>query len=332
MMELMRSDSLLTNWVPYQLFRSDEEEEWMLHWMDLEDRLMREPFFDETISICRFRRRDKKRLPSVSSPEFLLEAAAEIPHAELSAFVFHVSRCGSTLLSQAFGEDDGNIIIAEAPLLDQILTASALTETERKQWFMAAVKVLGQHRNSTAAGIAPAPEAFATTQIIKLDSWHLHFYETLRSWYPDTPFFFLLRRPDEVLASHGKQPGIHTVPGMLDKQMLKIDPMKNYGGDFRQFAADVLKGFYEQAYLIQQLQHPKNAFADYGDGIPEMIDQFSSFANIQIKDRERIDNRLKYHSKSTQTAFQKDRIPEAKYHYPDCMEAYQQLKKTNERL
>lgn len=321
MMEIMKPDSPLTNWVPYQLFRSEEEEQWILNWMDLEDRQMREPFFDDTIAICRFRRRDKKRLPSVSSPEFLLEAAAEIPHAELSAFVFHVSRCGSTLLSQAFGEDDGNIIIAEAPLLDQILTASALTELERKQWFMASVKVLGQQRNSIGAA-----------QIIKLDSWHLHFYETLRNWYPDTPFFFLLRRPDEVLASHGKQPGIHTVPGMLDKQMLKIDPLKNYGGDFRQFTADVLKGFYEQASLIQQLQHPKDAFADYGDGIPEMIDQFSSFANIQIKDRERINNRLKYHSKSTKTAFQKDRVPEAKYHYPDCMEAYQQLKKSNERL
>ena len=320
MMELMRPDFPLTNWVPYQLSRS-EEEEWMLHWMDLEDRLMREPFFDETISICRCRRREKNRLLSVSSPDFLLEAAEEIPHADLSAFVFHVSRCGSTLLSQAFGEDDGNIIIAEAPLLDQILTTSELTELERKQWFMATAKVLGQQRNSSA-----------TAQIIKLDSWHLHFYQTLRSWYPDTPFFFLIRRPDEVLASHGKQPGIHTVPGMLDKQMLKIDPMKNYGGDFRQFTADVLKGFYEQASLIQQLQHPKDAFADYGDGIPEMIDQFSSFANIQIKDRERINNRLKYHSKSTKTAFQKDRVPEAKYHYPDCMEAYQQLKKSNERL
>ena len=107
----MRPDSLLTNWVPYQLFRSEEEEQWILNWMDLEDRKMREPFFDDTIAICRYRRRDKKRLPSVSSPAFLLEAATEITHAPLSAFVFHVSRCGSTLLSQAFGEDDGNGII-----------------------------------------------------------------------------------------------------------------------------------------------------------------------------------------------------------------------------
>ncbi|MBC8986202.1 hypothetical protein H9X96_10495 [Pedobacter sp. N36a] len=319
----MRPDSPLTNWVPYQLFRS-EEEEWMLHWMDLEDRQMKEPFFDDTIAISHLKRREKKRLPSVSSPDFLLAAAAEIPHVPASAFVFHISRCGSTLLSQAFGEEAENIIIAEAPLLDELLRASergTITDSERKHWFMAALSLLGQRRNGTEQ-----------TLIIKLDSWHLHFYDTLRSWYPDTPFFFLLRRPDEVLASHGKQPGIHTVPGMVNKQLLNIDPLKDYGGDFRQFTADVLKGFYEQAYLIQQLQHSKNDFADYGDGISEMIDQFSSFANIQIKDREQLNNRLKYHSKSTTTAFQKDRIPEPKYHYAACMEAYQKLKKSNERL
>lgn len=310
--------SHLTNWIPHRLSIS-ENEEWLLHWLDLEDRQIMEPFFDETINICNCRRRDKKRLPSVSTMDFLVEALASgIPHLSPTAFVFHVSRCGSTLLSQAFSLDTENIIIAEAPLLDEILRASEKkesTEQERQQWFMAAVALMGQLRNGNESAY-----------IIKLDSWHLHFYEALRSWYPDTPFYFLSRRPDEVLASHEKRAGIHTVPGLVNKQLLKIDPDFQYGGNLSRFTADVLKGFYHKTCLIQQLQHPKNAFADYGEGVSTIIDRFSRFSNIPIRNQEQLHNRLNYHSKSNIMPYQKDGKPELKHHYQDCMEAYETIK------
>ncbi|WP_316819797.1 hypothetical protein [Pedobacter gandavensis] len=308
----------LTNWFPYQLARS-ENEEWTVRWMDMEDLPSVDPFFDETISKCRIRRIEKRRLSSVSSPEFLSEVASHIPHLPPTAFVFHVSRCGSTLLSQAFAEDAGNITIAEAPVLDEILRASEkqeITDLEKRNWFMSAVQMMGQHRNGQESAY-----------IIKLDSWHLHFYDTLRSWYPDTPFFFLLRRPDEVIASHEKRAGIHTVPGMLSKELLKIDPEMDYGGNFSRFTADVLKGFYQQIDAIQQLQHHKNAFADYEEGVTTIIARFSTFSEIPVRDLERIQHRLNYHSKSILLPFQKDRKPEAKHHYPNCMEAYQKIKR-----
>ncbi|WP_316746935.1 hypothetical protein [Pedobacter gandavensis] len=313
------NQSLLTNWIPYKLSIS-ENEEWMLHWMDLENRQMLEPFFDETITLCSCRRKEKRRLPSVSTTDFLLKVVADgIPHLAPTAFVFHVSRCGSTLLSQAFTGDSQNIIIAEAPLLDEILRASEkkeITEEERKQWFMAAIQLMGQLRNGTESAY-----------IIKLDSWHLHFYDLLRSWFPETPFFFLSRRPDEVLASHEKRAGIHTIPGMVNKKLLKIDPQLNYGGNFSRYAADVLKGFYEQMGLIQQLKHPKNAFADYEDGVSTMVARFSEFSGIRIKDQEQLNNRLNYHSKTISLPYQKDRKPEPRHQYPYCMEVYETIKR-----
>lgn len=313
--------SLLTNWIPYRLHIS-EEEEWMLHWMDLEDRQIKEPFFEETINICSYRRKEKRRLPSMSTKDFLLELVANgIPHLSPTAFVFHVSRCGSTLLSQAFTGDSENIIIAEAPLLDEILRAAEkkeITDQEKKQWFMAAVQLMGQLRNGNESAY-----------IIKLDSWHLHFYEILRSWYPDTPFFFLSRRPDEVLASHEKRAGIHTVPGMINKQLLKVDPQLDYGGNFTRFTADVLKGFYQQMSLIQQLQHPKNAFADYAEGVSTIIDRFSRFSKVSIRDQDQLNNRLNYHSKSNVLPYQKDCKPELRHHYQDCMEAYETIKRSS---
>ncbi|MBB2149934.1 nucleoside/nucleotide kinase family protein [Pedobacter gandavensis] len=316
----MMNKSPLTNWIPHRLSISSDEE-WMLHWMDLEDRHIMEPFFDETINICSCRRKDKRRLPSLSTTDFLSEVAAGIPHLPPTAFVFHVSRCGSTLLSQAFTLDSENIIIAEAPLLDEILRASEkkeITEEKRKQWFMAAVQLMGQLRNGNESAY-----------IVKLDSWHLHFYDILRSWYPNTPFFFLSRKPDEVLASHEKRAGIHTVPGLVNKQLLKIDPQVDYGGNFSRFTADVLKGFYQQMSSIQQLQHPKNAFADYGEGISTMIDRFSRFSGVHIRGQEQLQNRLNYHSKSNILPYQKEQEPELRHQYPDCMEAYENIKRSS---
>lgn len=314
----MNNDHPLKNWVPYQLLY-DEFEGWKVTWMDLQDRRIVEPFFDETIMKCKIARKQKTTLQSLSSTDFMKEVAENIPHLKPNAFVFHVSRCGSTLVTQAFCEINENIVIAEAPLLDEILRASErdcnLQQEKKEAWFKAALNLMGQHRNSKE-----------TSYIIKLDSWHLHFYELLRSWFPDTPFFFLSRRPDEVIASHEKRPGIHAVPGMVNKDLLKIDTSKDYRGDFNCYTADVLERFFLQMRHIKQLNHPKDAFADYGDGAFEMLAEFAAFSGIPIHSPERIYNRLNYHSKASQEVFKKDKTAEARHYYARCMEAYIQFK------
>lgn len=314
----MSKDHPLKNWVPYQL-QYDEFDDWKITWMDLQDKKMAEPFFDETIMKCRIMRRQKTMLQSFSCPDFMKEVSEHIPHLKPNAFIFHVSRCGSTLVTQAFCEMNENIVIAEAPLLDEILRASekdSNLRTEKKEaWFKAALNLMGQLRKSKE-----------TAYVIKLDSWHLHFYELLRSWFPDTPFFFLFRRPDEVIASHEKRRGIHAVPGMVNKDLLKIDPSKDYGGDFNSYTADVLKHFFLQMRHIKRLNHPKNAFADYGDGVFKMLTEFAAFAEISIPNPERIYNRINYHSKAGQEVFKKDKIADARHYYTQCMEAYLQFK------
>lgn len=314
----MSKDHPLKNWVPYQLLY-DEFEGWKISWMDLQDRKIAEPFFDETIMKCKIMRKQKTMFQSLSCVDFMKEVSGDIPHLKPNAFVFHVSRCGSTLVTQAFSEMNENIVIAEAPLLDEILSASEKDDTslnEKKEaWFKAALNLMGQHRNSKE-----------TAYIIKLDSWHLHFYGLLRSWFPNTPFFFLSRRPDEVIASHEKRRGIHAVPGMVNKDLLKINSSEDYGGDFNRYTADVLEQFFLQMQYIKQLNHPKNAFADYGDGVFKMLTEFSTFSEISIHSPERVYERLKYHSKAGQRVFKKDEMADTRHHYVQCMDAYLQFK------
>lgn len=311
----------LKNWLPYQL-SYEEKDGWRLSWMNLEDISITAPFFEQTISECSIKRKEKYRVPSCSSTGFLTSIAEELPHLNPSAFIFHVSRCGSTLVTQAFSEEKQNIVISEAPLLDEILRAEEkdpkITLNEKKHLFKAAINLMGQFRNAKESAF-----------IIKLDSWHLHFYEQLRTWFPDTPFFFLSRKPDEVLASHKRLPGLHSIPGIINKTLLQIDPEEEYGGDFSRYTADVLQQYYQQMLEIQRQQHPKNAFADYADGAAEMIIQFSSFTGIEIKNPKNIKIRLGYHSKAGSEPFRKEPATGPENQYEQANRAYNNFRKTH---
>jgi hypothetical protein len=312
------TDQPLKNWLPYQL-AYEEKDGWKLSWMDLENIRITAPFFEQTISECKIKRKEKYRIASCSSIDFLTDIAKGIAHLKPTAFIFHVSRCGSTLIAQAFSEEEQNIVISEAPLLDEILRAEerdpTITLTQKKQWFEAAITLMGQFRNAKESSF-----------IIKLDSWHLHFYEHLRTWFPDTPFFFLSRKPDEVLASHKRLPGLQSVPGMISKTLLQIDPEEEYGGDFGRYTADVLQQYYQQMLEIRRQQHPKNAFADYADGALEIIENFSSFTGIEIINQEVVKARLNYHSKAASEPFRKEMPTNSNDQYECCNRAYENFR------
>lgn len=308
----------IANWIPYRLSHSGNDG-WIVKWMNLGNERMIHPFFDETIQVCRCRQKEKSSLESLSSAAFLSDACKDLVSLEPSAFIFHVSRCGSTLLSQAFSAPEENIAIAEAPLLDEILRAdekdAELSTSTRESWFRWATRLMGQKRNNKE-----------TAYIIKLDSWHIHFYELLRAWFPQTPFFFLYRRPDEVIASHEKKRGIHAVPGMISAALLKTAAPAHYQGDFNRYTAAVLEQYYLKMQNICQLAHPNNCFFDYADGVNEMVTAFSRFTGIPINEPEQVNERLRYHSKSPQQTFKPE--PDAnnnKYSFNSSQAAYEQL-------
>lgn len=307
----------IANWIPYQMSYTSEDG-WALKWLDLGEKTIKEPFFDETIQICRFRQRERSPLQSLSDPDFMVDTCKELHFRVPSAFIFHVSRCGSTLLSQAFSQSDENIVIAEAPLLDEILRAEEKQPEVQlhvlEAWFKSAINLMGQHRNFKESNY-----------IIKLDSWHIHFYETLRQWFPTTPFFFLYRKPEEVLASHDKRRGLHSVPGMISSTLLRTERTDYYGSDFNRYTADVLQQYYQKLARIHQPKHPLNQFFDYETGVNEMIYAFSSFTGISVnKD---LFERLNYHSKSSQELFRPETDPDPeRFYFNDCHLSYDYLK------
>ena len=121
--------------------------------------------------------------------EGLIEFAQDLPTIAPTAFIFHVSRCGSTLLAQLLSLDEQNIVLAEPPIFDEVLREIAfkntkISEETINESLKAVVKFLGQKRTGLEKNL-----------FIKLDSWHIFYYYKLRKLYPETHLFFLSDDP-----------------------------------------------------------------------------------------------------------------------------------------
>lgn len=174
----------------------------MLEWMHFGGVALTEPFFED--SRQRARRRPLNRLIRHRTP--LDSLANDVPHGARApdGLIFHMSRCGSTLVAQMLATIPGSVVVSEAPVLDAVLhiaqTQTDLGETGRIAMLRAIVAALGRDRHD-----APGPF------VIKLDSWHSLALPLLRRAFPDTPWLFLYRDPLAVMASQQRMRGLHMI-------------------------------------------------------------------------------------------------------------------------
>ncbi|MBA8889221.1 hypothetical protein FHW12_003464 [Dokdonella fugitiva] len=160
------------------------------------------PFHEQVVAALRYRPFNRwfaQRTPL--TPAFVAELEADaLP---LAGLILHESRCGSTLVAQALKAWPGTRVVSEPGLLDVALTAALSGMDPSTLAFRGALAALRQ----------PARED--TRVVVKLDAWHALALGALRSLLPGVAWLFAYRTPLEVLVSHAREPGRHTVPGML---------------------------------------------------------------------------------------------------------------------
>jgi hypothetical protein len=285
----------LLNWVPQKFIAIDDHQ--MIRWLYTGDQPYTDPFFDETISRCRALSPNQQSCKVVSTPQWLIEQAKRTDSVYPSAFIFHVSRCGSTLVSQLLGLLPGNIVLAEVPFLDEVLQ-NGIKEDHTRELLQSALAFYGQKRHGNE-----------THLFIKTDSWHLHSLSRLREFFPGVPFFILCREPGAVLRSHLKRKGMQAVPGLLKPSIFGLEEavVKTLHPD--NYMELVLEGYYRQAL---KYRHRENTHVVcYEDGISGIIKTICSRTGIHPGDREQeiMHQRMKYHSKNAGEAFTGDVFP-----------------------
>lgn len=205
-MDLIESAEQLKGWTPIRVnWRGDEP---LIDWVYAGDTRFTEPFFDHTIERL-LQKPFNLAFRRLTNIDALRLCADEITTIAPTGFIFHMSRCGSTLVSRMLASLKQNIVISEASPLDWMIRADIrrpqITDDEHINWIKWMVGSLAQKRE-------PCAKHF----FVKFDAWHLLYFDLIERAFPDVPWIFLYRNPSEVLVSHAKQRGAGTIPGIIE--------------------------------------------------------------------------------------------------------------------
>ena len=218
-------------------------------WCRLGELRFTDPFFEDTIA--RALRDPARRLFRQQTPVATLEHLPAVrPGLPPTGFIFHLSRCGSTLLAQMLAALERNIVISEAPPLDEILRAHLrdprITRAQRIAWFRGLVSAYAQPRGGGESQV-----------FIKFDSWHTLELPLIAEAFPDVPWIFLYRDPVEVLVSHHRLRGTQMIPGVIDPRFFGLEPAAAAAMPFDEYGARVLARIAEAALTHARTGHAR---------------------------------------------------------------------------
>jgi len=201
-----------SGWLPARAFWQGEE--LYVGWSYFGDLPLVEPFFEDSLRRAMespFNLLFQYATPIARLPDWL----AARPGLSPRGFIFHMSRCGSTLVTQMLAALPHNLVLSEAPPLDEVVQARArkagVNEDQQVLWLAWIMSALAQPRRGEQA------------LFVKLDSWHTLALPLFRRAFPSVPWVFLYRDPVEVLVSQMEAPGIHTVPTLRGAHILWTD-------------------------------------------------------------------------------------------------------------
>jgi hypothetical protein len=213
-------------WVPFRLHWQGSVPE--VEWCYLGPKRFTDPFFETTIhfevqtpfnSLFRF------RTPVAALGEWFDRK----PGLKPTGFIFHLSRCGSTLITQLLATLPRNVVVSEARVLCAAVRSPAVPEQQRATWMKWLVSALGQPRKGAEQHL-----------FIKFDPVCIMDFSLLRLVFPDVPWMVVYRDPVEVIVSHLRAPAPMMTRGMLGLDCLALDPSEVAAMDDEEYAARVL--------------------------------------------------------------------------------------------
>jgi gluconate kinase len=220
----------LSGWTPARVYWQDSRP--MVDWAYLGNCRFTEPFFTQTIDRCVRRPADLLFRHQIPLAELGIIAGSR-PSLPPTGFIFHMSRCGSTLISQMLAAAPENIVLSEAGPIDLILRAHfrnpEISDEQRVQWLRWMVEALSWQRHESEKHV-----------FIKFDCWHTLFLPLIQRAFPAVPWIFVYREPLEVMVSQLGRRGGHMVPGVLEPELFGWDLTATTQTTLNEYGARVL--------------------------------------------------------------------------------------------
>jgi hypothetical protein len=308
----------IENWYPRKLLGHSQEP--ACSWIYLGAKLFTEPFFDDTIAACAGLDENYKSFLPVSNLPIMTERSEQVDAVDPTAIIFHVSRCGSTLLSQLIALDPENIVLSEVPFFDDLLRLPFKNATVGKalsaNYLKAAIQLYGRIRTGNEKNL-----------FIKTDSWHIHFYSIFRSLFPSIPFIFLYRDPWEVMQSQQRQRGMHAVPGIIEPALFGFSNEQTNQYNLDQFMYQVMETYFKKMVAIS-MSDPLAIPVNYNEGITTIFEKLYRICglNKNANTDHLIAERERFHAKHPHQLFKEDNTGlEIPNYVLPLMEMYRQL-------
>jgi len=165
-----------------------------LLWMEMSGVSLSEPFFQQTVERAKANGKDRGEL--FTEFDALLQLEQSLDSVEPTGFIFHSSRCGSTLVANACRAITNSIVVSEANAIDKLIARfitdrGGIKESLYSVFLRATVRALAQRRNGNEQHLFVKFACCSFAQIERIS----------RIW-PNVPWVFLYRDPIETIVSN----------------------------------------------------------------------------------------------------------------------------------
>lgn len=166
-----------------------------LSWLEMPDVPLAEPFFQQTVDRARSQNGRRELFTEFDT---LLQLEKTLDTVPPTGFIFHSSRCGSTLVANACRAITNSIVLSEPPALDKLiarLITDAPESSPRSAIYSALIRglvhVLAQRRKGDERHL-----------FIKFACCSFSQIDRIRRIWPNVPWLFLYRNPIETIVSN----------------------------------------------------------------------------------------------------------------------------------
>jgi hypothetical protein len=183
--------TIFPGWLPVDI----GEPHLVIRWVQFGPTPLLEPFFSESVEALRSR--PTPPLETETELSALPKAANHLAKYPPAGVIFHMSRCGSTLVCNALKALDGLVGLSEAPSMDRMMhllvSHSRYSGSDGIDHLAALTSVFTFYQGNDNARL-----------VIKCSMANIVTLRSLRLLWPDVPFLILIRNPIEVVVSNCK--------------------------------------------------------------------------------------------------------------------------------
>jgi hypothetical protein len=219
------------------------------------DRPFTEPFFEHTADSAMQHPFNQVFLRSTPLTAFH-SLGDELRDGMVAGLVFHMSRCGSTLIAQMLSRLSAALVVSEAQPVDGVLRLRRRVPGFDDAAF-----------TRTLRGLVRAFGGDGERRIVlKFHAWHVLELEPIVQAFPGVPWAFLFREPRAVLRSQERQLGAEVLAGTIAPAYIGVRDAAELAAP--DYGARVLAAFCESA--LRHAGRGRSAFVDY-TSLPDAV-------------------------------------------------------------